>query len=406
MGMTEGVQVSCRRPISGFDTNVYRLPEHGFSNAVVLSESVFSALDQDPYSYVRVVFDDGRGEKTVFAVPFVERYDPTPPVMAISSNLMAAVHPEIDEGDLVTILPTGTPTSRELTVYRPYSDLRAGVCYLSWSVLESIDAEPGDELEIYTPETGGRITLTADTLFEGEEEPHKIRLDLHSTQILDLEFGDTVRVRKLAPDDPASDSILTEPKAGNYDTLVRRIDALTDWIAGRVFETFVGTRRVSLRVVPGLDQDEYRGIIRLSESTMRYLGVETKDQVYVGWHGREVTVQSLPIPDDQEEAEGDALEVLLPSSVRDKLEVNPYDGVQVWRDTRYELQKQVSISLLGILGVVVGTFQIASTTEIAAKLLAAYGSAGTLGALLLLSAVLSIPVIWFLLLPVRGEVRG
>jgi aspartate 1-decarboxylase len=300
---------------------------------------------------------------------------------------------ELGTGDEVRISPVDAPESGDLKVLRPYSDQRDNVCYLDSRVLDSIGVQPGEEVEIYNADTGGRILLTAAALAEKDADREKIRIDLHSTKVLDVDFGDIVRVRR--PIDTGRPGLLAESRVYGETHLAA--------IRTSIFEPMVGTRRTYLRIGAGLDQDEYRGIVRLNESTMRYLGVEAKDRVNISWKGGGQTFQCLPIP---EERESDGFEILLPSSARDQLEVSPFDGVPLWRSTIYEFQKQVSLSLLGILGVVVGTFQVAETTTISQRLLNSTGWLGTLLVLIFVSALISIPVVWFLLLPIRNEVRG
>lgn len=360
-------------------------------NAVVVPTDVFEEMDVEPFCYIRARYEADDEGKLIYAIPFSSDYDVDDDVIAISTNLMKGIDPELGVGEEILIEPVNAPCSDPLTVYRPYSDLRDGVCYLDPEVLSSIDAKRGEQVEIYNTETGGRVTLIADTLFENDRSPEKIRLDLHSTKVLDVDFKDTVRVRKAVDIDDVTTS-----------SRIPRLQRIFSDLKDELLEFFVGSRQVMLRVEPGLDQDEYRGIIRVNRSTMGYLGVEEKDRIITDWKGREASIQCLPTPDDGTEP----LAVLVPSSVRDQIEASNFDGVNVWRDRGYIFQKRIAISLLGILGVVFGTFQIATVTSISAILLEEVGVIGNLLILLGVSAVLSLPVIWFLLLPVRSEVQN
>lgn len=360
-------------------------------NAVAVPTGVFDEMGVEPFCYIRARYEADDEGKLIYAIPFSSDYDADDNAIAISTNLMKGINPDLGVREEIQIEPRNAPCSDPLTVYRPYSDLRDGVCYLDPKVLSDINVKKGEQVEIYNTETGGRVTLIADTLFENDRSPEKIRLDLHSTKILDVNFGDTVRVREAVDIDDATTS--------------RRIPRLRDLFSDlkdELLEFFVGSRQVLLRVEPGLDQDEYRGIIRVNRSTMGYLGVEEKDRIIVDWKRRKASVQCLPTSDN----ETDPLAVLVPSSVRDQIEVSNFDGINVWRDRGYIFQKRISISLLGILGVVFGTFQIATVTSISAILLEEVGVIGNLLVLLGVSAVLSLPVIWFLLLPVRSEVHS
>lgn len=387
--MSDSIRVTCLRPDSDFDTSpdCYQRREHMLGNAIILPPDLFEEMGVEPFCYIRARYGEDEEGKVIYAIPFSSDYDAAENAIAISTNLMKEIDPNLGVRDEIQIEPVNAPCSDPLTVHRPYSDPHDGVCYLDPKVLSDIDVESGEQIEIYNTETGGRVTLIADTLFKNDQSLKKIRLDLHSTEILDINFDDTVRVRAAVEIEHASKS--------SYLTNTIKM------LKNSILDYFVGSRQVLLRVKPGLDQDEYRGIIRVNRSTMGYLGVEEKDRIMLKWKGRETSVQCLPKSDDTTEP----LTVLVPSTVRDQIEVSNFDGVSVWRDRWYIFQKRIAISFLGILGVVFGTFQITTATSISEVLIDEVGVIGNLLVLLSLSAVLSIPVIWFLLLPVRSEVQ-
>ncbi|CQH63749.1 uncharacterized protein HHUB_4176 (plasmid) [Halobacterium hubeiense] len=357
-------------------------------NAIVLPPSMFKEMNVDPYCYIRARYENGESGKILYAIPFSSDYKGDSKVVAISTNLMKGINPDLEVKDKIKIEPIDTPCSDSLTVYRPYSDPYQGVCYLDPDVLSKMNIEKGNEVEVYNTQTGGRVKLIADTLFESDQNPEKVRIDLHSRDILDIDFGETVRVRPVVDADDENKSTLIPGVFGKFHD--------------KLLEFFVGSRQVLLRVKQGNDQDEYRGIIRVNESTMGYLGVEENDRLTIEWKGKKESVQCLPTSDDDTEP----LTVQVPSTIRDNIEVSNFDGVNVRRDRWYIFQKQISVSLLGILGVVFGTFQIATVTSISGILLEKVGIIGNLLLLLGVSAVLSIPVIWSLLLPVRSEVNN
>jgi len=389
--MVDSIEVTCLRPASDFSADIYRQQEHILGNAVAVPTHVFDEMGVEPFCYIRARYHPDDAGKLVYAIPFSDSYNPDENVIAISTNLMDGIDPNLGVGEEIEIEPVDAPCSDPLTVYRPYSDLRAGTCYLDPEVLSNIDVEKGEEVEVYNTETGGRVTLTADTLFENDRDTEKVRLNLHSTKIIDVDFGDTIKVRKAVDID-----------GEGSNTIIQKVQNSISRLEDRLLEFFVGSRKVRLKVEQGKDQDEYRGIIRVDSSTMSYLGVEEKDRVIADWKGTEISVQCLPKSDGGEEP----LAVLVPSTVRDQLEVSNFDGINVWRDRGYIFQKRIAISLLGILGVVFGTFQIATVSTISSILLERVGVLGNLLILLGVSALLSLPVMWFLLLPARSEVHN
>ncbi|WP_147302770.1 hypothetical protein [Haloferax sp. Atlit-19N] len=393
----KGVVLECERPLTGFDPMMYQFSEHHFGNAIVVPESVFDELGVSPHSYVRVRPDaDPDSDETIlYAVPFDPYTGPEEHVAAVRTNLMKKIHPEFGSGDCIRVKPVDAPSFGPLTVQRAYSDYERFGCYLAPTIFEQIGCEPGDEVEVFNPLTGGRAITEAKELLKKDRSDSKIRLELSLVELLDIQFGDKVKVRKPV-------QISTKSK-----TVLSRLASFCRAISARALESLVGSRKVNLRVVPGEDQDEERGVVRIRESTTRYLGVEVTDTVKIGWKGTQHYSQCLRPSPDYNSSKSDSLNgfgIAIPSSIRDRLEVSPNDVVSVRRNTWLVFQKQISVSIIGILGVVFGTFQIANTTRWMQVLISQFGRVYTILLLLTLSAVISLPVIYLLFLPVRSQV--
>jgi bifunctional DNA-binding transcriptional regulator/antitoxin component of YhaV-PrlF toxin-antitoxin module len=114
-----------------------------------------------------------------------------------------------------------------------------------------------------------------------------------------------------------------------------------------------------------LQQDEERDIVRIGSSTRQYLGIDIQDKVKISWKEKQVVAQCLP-PTADNDSSNQSLspaEISIPSTLRDKIGVNPNDTIEVRRDSKYMFKEQIGLSILGILGVVFGTFQVLNSTE-------------------------------------------
>jgi hypothetical protein len=132
-------------------------------------------------------------------------------------------------------------------------------------------------------------------------------------------------------------------------------------------------------VRPGLDIDEERRIDRVEPDTRNLLGIENGDRIVIEWGGQEHNVKCLDLPDsvdvDPESATSDELSqveddspngegtstsilsgnhssnhIYMPSTERKAVNACIEDLVKVRRDMQYTMGKQVSVSILGILG--------------------------------------------------------
>lgn len=414
------VQLECGRPHSDFDKSVYKHVNDRFCNAIVIPPEKFTEMGCEPFSYVEItpkeenLRTDKNSSTVLYAVPFNEETSPTDKA-AISTNLMRKIHPELGVGDTIELQPVDADMSDKLTVSPPYSDTESFECYISESAIDSIDVTPDDKIEVVNPNTGARVVTHAHRMRKKDDSDCDIRLRLAMVKNLDIEVGDDVKIRRYV-----------ETTQSNRTGKQRLSHILIKYILGPL----VGYRTVPLRVRRGLPRDERRNIVRIPESTRRYLGVSTGDMVSIAWKQNQTNSQCLPPVskhvDQQEDTETEdhnkqndssqiesysniykeyqPNDIAMPSTVRDTIEVSPGDSVRVNRYTWDIFQKQIGISIIGILGVVFGTFQFFKTTGWFAVVVGYIGRVWATVGVFTLSILLSIIAILLIFLPVRGEV--
>ena len=376
--MAEAV-VRCRRPFD-FGDDAYRHYDDQFRNAVLFPPALFEEIGAEPYGYVRVTPIERNGGAILYAAPFDPVEDVSDPdglrPVAIRTNLSEQVRPGIESGDRLRVEAVDQPESGSITVARGYDDNRgAGICYLQPSLKRELGVAPDGPVELYDPASGGRAILDAADLPEDLHNRDVVRIDGHIQQALQVEFGNAVRARKPV-----------EYNSGTRSPLTRVLEWLIDY------------REVHLRVELGLDRDEYRNVVRMQQDTMEFLGIEPGDRIVMRWNGERVTTQCLLPPDGVSVPEAS---LLIASTDRDAVDVSLYDTVVVRRDMGHVFRKRISLSTLGILGVVFGTFQVAGVAGFDDVLRADIGPYGTMAVLLGTAVVVSVFVMWLLLLPER-----
>lgn len=378
----ERIEVKCKRPVSDFPASAYREDIHRFSNSIVLAPDAFETLNISPYSYVEIrpVGVPNPMPTDLYAIPFSESYE-NPSIAAIGTNVMREVG--ITRGESVEIRPKESIKSPELTAYRPYAnisrktDLETPRCFIHPWLRWALGFEQGDDAELYNPETGNRLPCAVYDLLSDDREYEKIRLQHSITEVLGIEYRDRVRLRR-PPD-------ISEP---------------SDTYQERAFASLVGYRSVTLRTEPGEDRDEDRDIVRLNEDTVQYLGTSFGDEIELNWKGKRIVAQCLPTKTGTTIS---PFEIQVPSTIRDRLGLNPNDAVTARRDVEQVFYDRIALSLLGILAVVFSSFQVYNSLDVTTRLESAIG---TVPSLLLLSgfvSMISVAVVWLLFLPQRRE---
>lgn len=356
-----------------------------FRNAVVLPRPLFDRLGIEPYGYVAVAPEtdaeaEQTGSRVVHAVPFgqetpVVRVDGAWVVAARTNVLVGACEGGVGD-DRIRIGPIDSPSSGALTVRRTYDDeVAERACYVSPTTCRRVGLDDGDRVEVFNPGDGGRKLVAVSERPEvGEGD---VRLDARSRLTLGVDLGDSVVVRRAVD--------LRSP---------------APTLRGRALERLVGYREVPLRVEFGLDRDEYRNVARLSAEMMAFLGIDPGDRLVVDWKGQTAVTQCLSPPPDEAVS---PVSILLPSTERDRVNVSIGDTVSARRDMGHVFRKRIALSTLGILGVTFGVFQGVGAVGLASILVQRLGVGATLLALLALSGVISLLVVWLLLFPERGK---
>lgn len=402
MTSESAVELQCGRPYSDFHKSVYNHINDRFCNAIVIPAEKFVEIDCEPFSYVQVRPQEGNLDTDtdslakLYAVPFDEDTGPSDKA-AISTNLMRKIHPELGVGDTIEVKPIDADLSRQLTVSLPYSDTEGIECYVSEGEIDDVDVAATEKIEVINPNTGGRVITQTNPLRKKDEPNSDIRLRLAIIKNLGLEVGDEVRARRYV-----------ETTASTHSWRQK----LTHLLNTYILESLVGSRTVFLRVRRGLPRDERRNIVRIPESTRRYLGVSSGDMVSIRWKQNQTTSQCLPPiskdaasqEDTTTELDAQPYDIAMPSTIRDTIEISPRDSVRVKRDTWDIFQKQIGISILGILGVLFGTFQIFNVTGWFSVIVRQIGRILATVSIFALAMGVSLIVIILIFLPVRGEV--
>lgn len=364
--MTPEIEISCYLPLTlegqGY---VFRDQIDKGRNALVVPQPVLDSLEISEYEYV-TLSETGETQKQSIHLQVLSFEDipvkGSPWKASLRTNLLDKLSAE-HSADSLTIKPYNVRSSDQLISYPGYSDniYEYNYCYLSEQVRAAVDATLGDYVEVYNPEHGGRMALRVRPL-RATDEADKIRMSGQARNVLQTDTGDEVRVRECVHAQPAQ---------------------LRWW--ERVLTPIVGFRQLDLKVRRGLDRDEHRNVVRISEDLIELLAIDPGDQIMLEWNGTSTAVRCLSPEYDNLES----MEIKVPSTIRDRFDVSIHDALHVRRNTLYILRKQVALSTLGILGVIVGTLQLAIYLDLA------------ITTAFLISLIMSIVVVWLLLLPER-----
>jgi len=269
-------------------------------------------------------------------------------------------------------------------------------CYIHKEDLKNSNKlTSGDICELMNPDTGFRLRIPVEQYKHKHYEPGTIRLPGIARKLLEVDSydeGENHNVQLRVP-----------PDQGKRRRSIS--DGLSDWIGRR----FVDYSHTHLRVLSGYDRDEGRNIVRINKDAMEGLGIEENDRVLIQWgeEQRNVRCQSGWSEDERLEPKGtngnshgeeESLSVRIPSTERDKLNISIGDSIGIRRDMQYQAGKQVSLSVFGILGVIVGTNQLINML---------FEQVDFLYLLISVSSifVLSTLTVWFMLKPVRQKCR-
>ncbi|MFB6090505.1 MAG: hypothetical protein ABEJ97_05545 [Halobellus sp.] len=380
--------------ISAFHDTSWEDDLDKLSNWVILPEELLDRLGIEEYDYVDVRAADAADAdaRSLLAASFAShhpaewhRADEGRHKVCIRTNLQDDIGCSVEEGNSrVVISPSDVP-SRTMTVRRETSYAQQqqqgyidhDVCHLHRDFFEGddveIDIDPGEYVEAINQTNGRRIQLRAKEYVQKQFGADDIRLHNDIAALLDVSPVDadgtshTVKIR-------STEALARQPER----SLFRRA-------ATRLGEFFVGYSAMHIRVLPGYDQDERRNTVRVDRTVIEQLGIEPGDRVVISWRDESLTAKCLPplARDERVVTEADDPdhllrivdrndghpEIFIPSTERDKVEMSVNDSVEIRRDMKYTVGKNVVVSIFSILAVVVGVQQLVTMRAPDASLL-------------------------------------
>lgn len=376
--MSSPVTVRCKRPYDLDEDSFARFSDQ-FRNGLLLPPEAFDELGISNYDYVRVQNASAR-ERTIRTVATKLRSDPElrdgdSYVGTLRTKLYKQITTPDDGEDGIELLvrPDRSGARYAGTVGRTYDDdVDHRVCHIAETRMNELGISVGDTAEIFNPETGGRIGITVG-------EPHSyadlIRVDVRSRQAINVEPGDRIGVRDV------------EAASGEAG-VVRRLQ-----------KVFIGSRELPFHVKLGPDQDEYRNVVRMTEDMMEFLGIEPGDNVVLRGRGKTTKSQCLST---QLADEAPPNTIKIPSTERDRIDISVHDAVRVERDMWYVFREQLSTSVFGIMGVIVGFLQVVLIINLA-EMTRRFGVVPVTVGLLTAVVAVSVFVIWLLMTPERQK---
>ena len=359
-----------------FDPDDFDPGRDKFKDVIVLPGHVVDDLlpDDAATGYVRASAPDSSLSVTLYALRFSDAYepdvdaDPAVPDAYLRRNVRERIErlPDAD-GSTLELEPVDRRDSGPLTVVRfstRTESTRDDECRVHPTVLERVGVADGDAVELYNPETGGR--LRSRVRAEPDIGKTELSLSTRSRKLLRAEIESratdavsrTLHLRRPVATGPEPDGV-----DGGVPTGFRAgVGRLTD----RMFDAAVGYHEIRLRVMLGLNADEGRATARVNRETMRVLGIDDGDRIDLVADGEtrsvrcyEITPDSHLIETDEDLDPEDVQErvILLPATEREATGVLCDDVVRVRRNTKHVAIRSIVPSMFGFLGVFVGGLQ-------------------------------------------------
>lgn len=333
-----------------------------FKDVVVLPQPVFGRLfDAGTTGYVTLSTPDADESLLAYALTFGPEHEPSgdgPPDAYLRSGLRERLGIEGgDGGREVVVEPVDAADSGPLDLVRfstKTESTRTGECRAHPDVLDRVGVDDGDEIELYNPETGGRLLATIRAERRGMSDG-EISLSTRGRKLLNADFAE-----RAGPDET---SVLHARRPVRRERADSRERSLRARLRDRLLDRAVGYNEVRLRVILGLNADEGRATARVNADTMEVLAVDDGDRVVVSSQTDRTSVRCHAIDPEShlietdEDFEADDVRdrvILLPSTARDASDAVCDDVVRVRRDTGYVAVRQIVPSLFGFLGVFVG----------------------------------------------------
>jgi len=364
LGDDQSIYAICK--VMGHFDESYFPPRAKTQNAVLLPQEAFKRIEElEPFGYARVSPKNEPNDKgaLVQVAAFNSEYDLLSHTHSgayeacVRSTLQEKINVDPNRKDAcIEITPyttqsvSGLKVKPVLNTDQSSRDITTlgSVCYIHNSTRERLGISHGDTVEVLNQDTGFRVFLPTKTSRSIYYDENWIRLDRNTRKLLGIDMN-TEKEAEIEKNITLRNRIDLPPQITVLGWWQRGIE----WIGRR----FVDYTTVRLQVIYGRDRDEDRNIVRLDSNTMKSLGIEEHDKLVLQWNGRTEKVRCLK--DIDEDGTG-PLEIRVPSTERDKLEVNVGDSLDVRRDMAYTAGNKISLSLFGILAVFVGIIQVLS----------------------------------------------
>jgi len=386
-------------PRQAFAVSDFRNQVDQFKDVVILSEATFAELFKDdrPTGYVEL--STGTNSNVALALRFADGYDGRAsgrPKAYLRNSIKEEL--AVDSAEpIIDVRAIDEPDSGPLEVVRLSTQIESTepeTCRLHPDELAGVGLKDGDDIELYNPQTGGRLNKTARA--EPRLDPDQISLSTRGRKLLQAEF-----------DERAGDDVTTVLHArppvschGSDDQFLPRVRRTLRWLV----DHSVGYQETQLKVSIGLNADEGQGRGRVNKDTMDILAVEDGDRIEIFSKDTQTVTRVRAIDPESHLIETDedihasdvrGRTVLLPSTIRQEIDAVSGDAVTVRRESRHIAIRQITPSLFGFLGVFVGGIQ---TVDIMAP--PSWQLEG-----IALTIVLSFVAIWLTLWPERERCR-
>jgi hypothetical protein len=250
------------------------LPEDVARDIVRIPRESLSFLEISEHDYVRVWGNKGSCLIRAYSIR-----DKSERVIRIRATTREYIG--VDIGDIVRIEAVKSNRHEKVKAhFARQDDVGKGICRLHSKIFSKLGIAEENWIEVFNPETCGRIFLRAKK--HNLQYEDAILLDKYTRMLLSI---DEKRVgKKEAPEIGVRKNIFAIKNEGALDHLYKLI---------------VGYKWLSLRVVMDGDVDEGKNIVRLRKDNMLILGVRENDVADIYWHNKRVKCRVLQMVEQQ-----------------------------------------------------------------------------------------------------------
>ena len=342
-------------------------------DTVGLPHKAFRSLNISEYDYVRIY--GKRGSRIL-------RAKKLPAKSQQIVRLRAGTRHEIgvDMEDMVKVERIEETSCVNVRVhFGRKEDVGQGKCRLHPKILKMLGTAEGGLIELFNPDTGGRILLHA--------EEHDLKYE--NAILIDKQ------IRRLLNVDEKT--VGTE-EAQQLKVRKNIFMAKKESILDRLLKFIVGYKWLMLRVVMGIDVDEGKNIVRLRKDNINVLGLEENDVVDIYWRNKKVECRVLQIPPLKSvgapnlSASNYGFAISICASERRKLDVDLFDIVRIRRSPQYVFKKHFDRAIL------------TSITALGLYVMLMYQLGASQGVAITTTAMVWVILLLSLFAKVRGEV--